>query len=789
MPFEPVDYLTIDGYRYHFRNFKRFSIPVELPQLQAVRIQPPNIDAEVQSFEGGIMSEDLDATGNFYRDARGMEPTGPVGAVTKRALRVGRQIVPTNSSGATAITGFAAVEGWGELQRIVAGAATNGGIYQYDGSTWALADTLPAGTPSKIIQFDRDMIVFNSTNANWHYASGAGTTYTLRQPQFSSGAGCYAACVAYGGFDGLAGASAGTPILYRVVDRDEWWAAAGGGAGVRAMSAASATNETIIARLEERYSRGGMIAAGGSIYACGANIILPYHGSIYQLSGATGDCQRVAEISDNYVVSAAYYRGEVYFGMQLGGRLYKLVGNTLELVREFPILGLPNAADQALKALFVYGDRLWVGAVNDDSSRNVIRLWTYDGEGWSEPHFSQPQGSTIHRINGFAPIGVIPKLVMVGESETTGRHSWEISSATISQTGELELPDVVYGAPALRKSYIHGRLQHSPLLAGQSIRLTHKLNDSTVETTDGTNADVGSVETIIPFPPETVGTRLRPKWYLNAASATGGSTNTITAYSAGVRATPLPPEREVWTADLALTNSVYNDGTTDTRDALEKYERILELKRTGRTFQVVDPFRVSSATTLPHAAMMAKIDAQVPLEWDAGQLASDQGGADIRVPIRISQALGDVVGPLNLSFENDAAGATAITGWTHATASGAASISTAQFRVGQKSLALTFAGAANIGLSQAITGLVGGRYYTVGAYIKRALSAGAFAIEVTSTGLGVRTPILTSATDADFDWYEQTFQLPSANTAVTIRLASTASASGTVWVDDVRFTE
>ena len=785
MAFEAVDYLTIDGYRYHSRNFKRFSIPVELPQLQAVRIQPPNIDAEVQSFEGGISEMDLDATGNFYRDARGMEAVAPAGVgLERRALRVGRQIVPTNSSGATAITGFQTVHHYFGKQRIVAGAATNGGIYNYDGSTWQLIDTLPAGTPTKFVQVDTHLAVFNSTNPDWAYTSGVGTTYTLRAIAAASGIGTYAAVAMYA----PSGAGdAGRQRVYRVVDYDKVWSN-GNGAGVRMIPAVSATTELYVGQLDESYSRGGMIVAGGNLYVCGANIVGPYSGSVYQLSGATGDIDKIAEISDNYLVSAAYYRGEIYFGAQLGGRLYKLSGNTLELVREFPIAGLPTESDKAVRALFVYGDKLWVAGVNDDSSRNIIRLWNYDGEAWSSPHVSQPQGSTIHRINGVAPAAIIPKLVLVGESDTTGRHSWEVSTATVSQTGELELPDVVYGAPAIRKSYIHGRIQHSPLLAGQSVRLTHKINDSTVETTDGTNADVGSVETIIPFPVEAVGTRLRPKAYFNAASATAGSTNTLVAYSAGVRATPLPVEREVWTADLALTNSVYNDGTTDTRDALEKYERLLELKRTGRVFQVVDPFRVSSATSLPHAAMMAKIDAQVPLEWDAGQLASNQGGADIRVPIRISQALGDVVGPLNLSFENDAAGATAITGWSFVGSSGSASISTAQFRVGTKSVALTYAGSFG-GMSQTITGLTGGRYYTVGAYIKRSLSAGAFSIEVTSTGLGVRTPILTSATDADFDWYEQTFQLPSANSAVIIRLASTASASGTVWVDDVRFTE
>ena len=774
MPFEAVDYLTIDGYRYHFRNFKRFSIPVELPQLQAVRIQPPNIDAEVQSFEGGITANDLDATGNYYRDALGMEPVGPPNAETLPWLRVSKMMAELGAT--PAILGFMALRPYKNL--LIAGGATDGQIYSYDGSSWELHDTLPF-IPNVFVRWGSFLFAHSQSNANWSYSSAATNTWT-DQTAALVGSACYGAVpVHYNTTE--------VDYIYRVVDDSSGFAAQ-----LRRSSSngPADTTEVMLAQLSEPVSRGGMVIDGNTLYLTGANIETDTpSGTVYSHSISTGGVgvAPVGQFGSNYAVQAALFRGKVYFGMQLRGELYVLDGGDLRLLRTFD-------TTYPVKAMTTANGALWVAVINTDLTR--ILIWRYDGETWSQPYYFNLGTLTPTGLNALTFYRERPVIGLA--NATAGVCALEVTSGTYNQTGFIEEPDVVYGAPGLKKGYLHGRLQHTALKAGQSIRLTHKLNGSTVETTDGTNADVGSVETIIPFPPETVGTRLRPKWYLNAASATGGSTNTITAYSAGVRATPLPPEREVWTADLALTNSVYNDGTTDTRDALEKYERLLELKRTGRMFQVVDPFRESSATSLPRAAMMAKIDAQVPLEWDAGQLASNQGGADIRVPIRISQALGDVVGPLNLDFENDAAGTSGanITGWAQSptTSSGAASISTAQFKTGAKSIALTFSGTPTLyAETQTFTGLVGGRYYTVAGNIKRSLSAGMVYIEVSSTGLGVRTDELTSAMDADFDWYERTFQLPAANTALTLKLqgssAGGAMPTGTVWFDSVRLME
>ncbi len=782
MPFEAVDHLTIDGYRYHFNNFRRFSIPLELPQLQAVRVQPPNIDAEVQGFDGGLSPQDLDATGSFYRDAVGMEPTGPVGAITKRALKVGRSIVPVDSSGATGLTGLSSLVNGPGAGALIAGAATNGNVYQYvAGGTpeWSLLDAVPAGAVTKILNYKNGVVVYNATNANWSYtAGGLGALVDLTIT--ATGNACYDAVVGY---------TNGVPIIYRVVDVDS--NTTGFVAGVRSTTNSDSTVETFIGPLKERNSRGGAVAGGGNVYVCGAQLAPNYTGTVYQISG--GGLQDIVTLSDNYMIGGAWFHGAAYFAAALGGRLYRLNGNTLELVQEFP---LPNvsADDLGRWAIKVWGGSLYVIG-EDSNTANRIRVWrSDDGVTWSSPYYHDTTGGAITSVNDIAVSAeFISGLMIAVTSAATGQIAYQFSSGFVPPTARLEFPDVVYGTPAINKSYIHGRLNHSPLLSGQSVRLTHFLNNSTVETTDGTNSNVGSVETIIPFPVETVGTRLRPRWNLTAASASGTSQQ-LTVYSGGVRAAPLPVEREVWTADLMLTNSLYNDGTSDSRDALEKYERLLELKRSGRTFQAIDPFRESSATTLPRSAMMAKIDAQLPLEWEAQQLASNQGGAFITVPIRFSQVYGDVVGPLNFDFENDAAGATAITGWTYSatTSSGSASISTAvnTFRTGSKSIALTFSGTPTLfNISQTITGLVGGRYYTVGGYLKRQMSAGVACIEVSSTGLGVRTDEIASATDTEFDWYERTFQLPIANSAVTVRIGATGTPAGTLWADGVRVIE
>ncbi len=772
MPFEAVDHLTIDGFRYHFNNFKRFSIPLELPQLQAIRLQPPNIDAEVQSFEGGITANDLDATGNYYRSALGMEQVGPVNATMTPQIRVGRRV---DALGTTppAVLGLTSL--FSQSGRLIAG-SVSGAIYEWTGTTYVLRDTLPAQV-GKWLTVGNAYVAYYATAPGYSFSAvsstGAFTDVVTSAP--SQGAGCYAAAWVYN--------TSNAPVVYRI---DNASAPTSGGFAANFVSHSVGSSSVLTSfLLDEPESFGGMFVAGNTFHFTGADSV-DNNGSFYTYT-IGGTPQRVAQIRDNYVVSGVLFRGTEYYGMRHGGRLYTLSGGNLTLVREFN-------TTHPLSAVSVLQDALWV-AFEGASSTGRAQIWKYDGVSWSQPFARDITNlESVNAIDSYANNLV----VALTNTTTVSQNLYEVSSDDYRQIGQLELPDVVYGVPSLEKSYIHTRIQHSALLDGQSVRVTHRLDNSTVETTDGTNSALGSVETIIPFPVETIGSRLRPQVHFTAASTTAGSTKALTAYSAGIRAAPLPPEREVWTADLMLTNSLYNDGTSDSRDALEKYERLLELKRSGRTFQAIDPFRESSATTLPRAAMMAKIDAQLPLEWEAQQLASNAGGAYLSVPIRFSQVYGDVVGPSNLDFENDAAGATAISSWTYSatTSSGSASISTAvnTFRTGNKSVALTFSGTPTLfNISQTITGLVGGRYYTVGGYIKRTLSAGQVYIEVSSTGLGVRTDELTSATDAEFDWYERTFMLPTANTALTVRLGGTSAGgampTGTVHFDGLRVIE
>ncbi len=771
MPFEAVDHLTIDGFRYHFQNFKRFSVPLELPQLQAIRIQPPNIDAEVQTFDGGVKADDLNATGNYYRSSLGMEQVGPVNSTLTPQIRVGRRV---DALGTTppAVLGLRTLFPTGG--RLLAG-SVSGAVYSWDGTTYALQDTLPDETGAWIT-VGNAVVAFNANTPGYSYilrgTTGAFTDVVTTAA--NSGAGCYGAVVV---FD-----SSNDYVVYRTNNASS--PSSGGQASLDRMTIGSSTPADGFL-LDEPQSFGGMFVVGNTINLTGADTANNL-GAFYTYTHG-GTLTRVAQVRDNYPISGAYFRGAAYYGMRHGGQIYRLSGNTLELVREF------NTTQQ-IKALSVLRDALWVG-FEGASTTGRAQIWKYDGVGWSQPFARDITNlESVNAINSYANNLV----VALTNTTTVSQNLYEVSSDDYRQIGQLELPDVVYGVPSLEKSYIHTRIQHSPLLDGQSVRITHRIDNSTVETTDGTNSALGSVETIIPFPVETVGSRLRPQAHFTAASTTAGSTKALTAYSAGIRAAPLPPEREVWTADLMLTNSLYNDGTSDSRDALEKYERLSELKRNGRTFQAIDPFRESSATSIPRAAMMAKIDAQLPLEWEAQQLASNAGGAYLSVPIRFSQVYGDVVGPSNLDFENDAAGATAITSWTYSatTSSGSASISTAAnaFRTGNKSVALTFSGTPTLfNISQTITGLTGGRYYTVGGYIKRTLSAGQVYIEVSSTGLGVRTDELTSATDTEFDWYERTFQLPTANTAITVRLGGTSAGgampTGTVHFDGLRVIE
>ncbi len=790
MPFEAVDYITLDGFRYAFNNFKRFSIPTELPQIEAIKVQPPYIDFETQSFDGGMTAAAGGATANYYRDAVALEQVSTIdGDVERPYLQTGRALVPVGTTGATVLTRSRAAINWRQGQ-LYLGAATSAGVYKYNGTSWALIDTLATGTITAFAQYRDRLVAMLSGTADWEWTTATGVAAFTPIALTTGGGGCWAVTETAVPFGSTGG------VLYRIVDLDNN-VEGNGRAGLRRFTPDSSV-ETVCGFLEEGWSRSPIIQDdGGTIYITGAAFSAePFSAQIYKYAGqaASGSLVPIARMNGDIFSAAAYFRGTPYFGTKLRPQLYRYANNGLELVKSFPFYAATDG--DPTWSLYVDNDRLLAAGVYDDVGQNSIRIYSFDGEAWSQPYTQEAFTSNIFAAGpmALAPAGVGHKLVVAAVTNTTGGFAFEVSTATYSAVSQLQMADVVYGSPTVQKSYVHGRIQHSALLSGQSVRLTHRLDGSTVETTDGTNVGVGSKETVIPFPVETVGSRLHPRWYLNAASATGGSTKSITVYSAGVRAAPLPVEREVWTADLVLTNNQWNDGTSDSRDALEKYERLVELKRGGRTFQAIDPFRESSATTLPRAAMMAKIDAQLPLEWDAQQLASNAGGAYISVPIRFSQVYGDVVGPSNLDFENDAAGATAITGWTYSatTSSGSASISTAvnTFRTGSKSVALTFSGTPTLfNISQTITGLTGGRYYTVGGYLKRQMSAGVACIEVSSTGLGVRTDEIASATDAEFDWYERTFQLPVANSAITVRVGATGTPAGTLWLDGVRCIE
>jgi len=775
MTFKVLDYLTLGDQRFRYNDFRRFTIPVDLPQLQAKRSQPPFIDYEQTGFAGGITNDDGNDEGNTYRSALGMEPIGP-DANPGNWLRIGKQIRKL-------LTGVPPVEAILPFKGLlVLGGTSTAGIttiQTWNGTGVAQQDALPNGC-KKLIAFQNNAIAFNNQNGDYSYdldATGAWTDVVTT----SSGTGCHVGAVVYSGT---------TSRLYRVIDEQ---GATGNPARLSWLPSPGGA-DTVIGTLEEKFSR-AMVSDGTTLYFAGAETSAnSVWGTIYKYDGT--NISIMARLTSDYAVSAVILDGKSYWGT-LNGHVYVLDGTIWSRLRTFNTVGV----SQPLRGLYATADALYVSFV--DATTSNITIWRYDGTAWSQPH-----------THPFTPVGVIAgelslyegRLVIADPNSTAG--PFEVGATNYAASGRVELQDIVYGVPGTPKSYAVASLSHVPLVAGQSVQLRHTLENSTTEVTDGTNSAIGETETELPLPLQTVGARLRPHFYITNATAVGapstaGSSNQFIVYGGRVRAIALPSERQVWQGNLVLRQENFNDGTTDPYDPLEKFESLQALKSGGKAFQALDPFREATATaTGVKAAMMAMFDGQQHLEWSMSHLQA--GGvlsADFKVPVRMVQAFPDI--PINNpSFEADAAGTSGanITGWTQTpgTSTGAASVSTGVTAPdGSRSLALTFAtgvaGPSLYGVTQTITGLTGGRYYTVGGYLRRQMSAGLVYIEVSSTGLQVRTRELASATDSAFTWYQRTFQLPAANTAVTLRVQGSSGAGadpvGTLWADKVRLSE
>lgn len=775
MAFGGVNFLTIAGMKVKFTEFRRFTIDVQGSEIQAQRTQPPFIDYSQDGFAGGInTSAEANDAGNTVNSMLAMEPIGPDGNAGPW-LRIGKQI--------RRVTALAASHQAADIMAfkgklIIASTSTDAGfsIQQWNGTALTTEAGLPNGGAHRLFTYRNNAVAFNDRNPGYNYDLDATGAWTSASNGTASGSGVHAAASIY---------ASSTARLYFAADEG---AGAGTQAVIRYLEALGAA-ATAAATLEERFCR-AMIADGTTIYIAGADTTTAaVWGTLYSLSGTT--LSVVARLADDYIVAAEKFKGQLYFGTN-NGKLYVLEGDELTLVRTFNI-DLVGPPAQQLRGIHATPEALWVGFT--EQSGTLLAIWRFDGEAWTQPHIypSTPANLNVNRLVTYQG----RRVLNVGSTHGI----YEVSSGNFCSSGRVELNDVLYGGQ-FPKGWVEVAAYHSALKVGQSVQLRHKLNGSTAEITDTINEAVGSVESILAFNAGTVGARVRPHLYLTNVTATGagstaGSTNTIELYGARVRALAAPGEKEIWTAELDLRqrSEAFSDGTTDRFDALAKFHYLQARKDDGGDFQAIDPFREDTATGTPKAAMMARFDNQEPFEWDLGQLAT---GAEILVPVKMVQSRGDVGTLSNGNFEADAVGTSGnnITAWTQTatTSSGQASISTAQFAVGAKSLALTMDGTPQIyGMTQTITGLTGGRYYTIRGRIKRSLSAGQFNIQVSSTGLVANTEFLTSATDDEFYEYRRVFQLPAANSAATIRLQGTsaggANPTGTVWVDGVRLTE
>lgn len=758
MALSTVEYLLIDGQRYGVKldAYSRINLPVELPQLTAKRTQSPFIDAEVVDFSGGIAPATLDDATTTYGLGLGLDVDGDVGMAPWPRLKVGRALdASLNVAGAGSIRPLLAWRGY-----LYAGEQGSDSLYRFDGTTWTLAKDFGASTAgvAALAEFGGQLYAsLGATGDVW--VSSDGTTWGVDCNVGAFGGTFVLQPLAVGG---------GQTNLYIVNSDDPSGFAAVHRARVygfdgTALLGAGAPQ----ASLEERYCYAGVVA-GSTLYLCGAESAGQVHGTIYSFDGTA--LRRVVGLPSNFATSACEFLGRTYWGCSTRGELYELAGGTATLLRSF-------ATTLPLRGLFVFGGALWVAVYNDADAR--LALHRYDGTAWAQPHYLAASQS---EAGGLAAYG---DALYVGAGVTaTTRRVYRVSGTNRCTAARLETPDVVYGSPALLKTWRRIALGHAPLLAGQAVQPQYRV-DGGAWVTLATNRATGSTATVSELPDGVRGRRLRAGWDI-----TNGAAQDLTLYSATVRALPSPSAREVWEATLLLGpppgGAWASDATADTLDAVARFEQLRALRAAGSTFQAVDVVRSGG---VPVRAMLATLDQQTPLEAAHALLR-----ADVQVEARVR--LVEAGGPSNLldnaSFEQDAAGSAptswalsgTVTSWQTVVLAGAAD--------GVRVLAITYNGASATPSVYQVAAVVPGRWYTLSGSVRRAGLAGGSAaayLRVSEASVpiaGSETTHMGAGSDASLIRYQATFKVPASSSGtVAVECYASGTPTGAVYWDAV----
>lgn len=787
MAISTVDFLLLNNQHYTIKQgeFRRFPLPLEIPQLDAQRVQSPFVDGVVTGFQSGLGLKSVGAAGTGYYDAEGMAPVDqaplPLSLTTPLALKIGRGMTARSS-----VTGSMGLQLLTTFRNYLVGFPRGDqAIWDWDGTTFA-----------------------KRTDAGWTTGFA-----TLGYAQWGrSGTGV----IGYLYF----GTSDGQILRYT-----------GGAISWRALLVGSATDAVLLGTTEHVVTTSQRLLAAYSVLST-INVVklglldpanpatpteiaaLPHdivscgrtffdtayffayeresratRGTLYSFpinSTAAADVTPLAHVKDDIIYSMEWFKGALYCGMGWGGRVCKLATNALEEVLHVGTVEPPAAlpASDAIYGLTVWADSLYAWVYN--SAGTTGRRWelyrTDDGVAW---HLMSVGGvDTTATAGGLAVFQ--QKLVLADREATDGSvHDVDPSTSRLT-SASLIGPNRTFGVSGIPFRWREMTLQHSALLSGQAVDGRYILDDGT-ETSVAINRDIGATSTRIVLPDTLRGFKFRPAWYF-----TNGASQDLTVYGESVRALPAPETREVWEGTLELAprgSGQWSDAIADTDDALVKLERLQALAKTGQTFQAVDMFR--DGTTVKRA-MQAVFDPQVPLQ---PTVYDSQAGPQIDVPIRLVQAGSPQNFLKNASFEQDAVGA-APTDWATVVGTGTSALvsSAVTAQDGDKILAMIFDGvSASYGRRASTFNLTSGRYYTLSGYIRRTTTGGTVRIVLydgSGTSIGPTTS-LGAATDSAFIRYSVTFQVAAANnpTGCFVEVQGISTPVGTCYFDAIMLEE